>query len=454
MRIDQEIIKEGVFWLEGQEDADLQGVITIKENEPIILQLNGSFNIKGSVFGRPHVGRVLGRIEKYGFVTLDGCFYIRQSFDYNSYDKSTLHVNSAYLGIAMKGNDDLQLNSLTFSCDSLDSWVGITGIKFDHVPKDGYYNLSYKKPDDISIEIGEGLSLSICFGASLPGVPIITEAGFKSRAYIRISSIDKSGFEELDKIAHKIVAFLSIAVGKQLVISDVVGSINGESSKVSVYYQSNKYTIANDLKNKDMIFKFSFVKGRFEEFIKNWLSFYDIALPAISLYFSSINKQHGLIEGRFISLVQGLETYHRTISTEKVMTEDEFAKLTKEILDSCPKEHRSWLEGRVRTGNEISLVKRIKRMIEPFKDYIGTSALVGKLSNKITTTRNYLTHYNSTYEAQSAKGLELYKLIMFMECLFMLHFLKAMGMTDDDISAIMKINFSPLKDNLDYSIDR
>lgn len=454
MRIEQAIIKEGVFWLEGQEDADVQGVITIKENEPIVLQLSGSFNIEGSVFGRPHVGRVLGRIEKYGYVTLEGCFYISQSFNYDSFDRSTLHVNSAYLGIAMKGNDDLQLNSLTFSCDSLDNWVGITGIKFEQVPKDGYYNLSYKKPDDISIEIGEGLSLSICFGASLPGSPIITEAGFKSRAYIRISSIDKSDFEELDKIAHKIVSFLSIAVGKQLVISDVLGTIKGEQSKVRVFYQSNKYAIADDLKNKDMIFKFSFVKDRLEEFIKNWLSFYDIASPAISLYFSSINKQHGLIEGRFISLVQGLETYHRTISTEKVMTEDEFAILTKEILDSCPEQHRSWLENRVKTGNEISLVKRIKRMIEPFKDYIGTSALVGKLSNKITTTRNYLTHYNSTYEAQSAKGLELYKLIVFMECLFMLHFLKAMGMTDDDISAIMKINFSPLKNNLDYSMDR
>lgn len=89
------------------------------------------------------------------------------------------------------------------------------------------------------------------------------------------------------------------------------------------------------------------------------------------MYFSTKVGAQKYIDGIFLSLVQGLETYHRRISSEQLMNSDDFNKLVEIILKNCPEENKEWLYGRLRYGNEINLAKRIKSIIEPFKNFLG-----------------------------------------------------------------------------------
>ncbi|WP_289846767.1 HEPN domain-containing protein [Colwellia sp. E2M01] len=147
-------------------------------------------------------------------------------------------------------------------------------------------------------------------------------------------------------------------------------------------------------------------------------------------------------------MAQGLETYHRRTSDEKLMDSSEFDSLVSTISESCPEEHAKWLSGRLMHGNEINLGKRLKRIIDPFKDKLGSSKDRGKLLRKIVDTRNYLTHYSENLKDNAAGGEELWNLYQKMEVIFQLHFLKVLGFNDEEIESVVE-NSYPLKQKID-----
>lgn len=110
-------------------------------------------------------------------------------------------------------------------------------------------------------------------------------------------------------------------------------------------------------------------------------------------------------------------------------------------MDSCPDEHLDWLKGRLMHGNEINLSKRLKRIIEPFKEHLGTSKERSKILRKIVDTRNYLTHYSENLESESAKGRDLWILCQKMEVIFNLHFLNIIGFTSEEVNKTIKNSY-------------
>jgi hypothetical protein len=126
------------------------------------------------------------------------------------------------------------------------------------------------------------------------------------------------------------------------------------------------------------------------------------------------------------------------------MKPEAFELLISTVLKACPDEHIDWLKGRLIHGNEINLGKRLKKIIEPFKEHLGTSKERSKLLRKIVDTRNYLTHYSDNLESESAKGRDLWILCSKMEAIFNLHFLSVIGFTAEEIKRVVE-NRYPLK---------
>ena len=129
------------------------------------------------------------------------------------------------------------------------------------------------------------------------------------------------------------------------------------------------------------------------------------------------------------------------------MDSNEFESLVSEIIKACPEQHMEWLKRRLMHGNEINLGKRLKRIIEPFKDKLGSRKERNSLLRKIVDTRNYLTHYNEDLKESAAQDRELWGLCQKMEVIFQLHFLKVIGFSDEEISAVIE-NCYPLKRKL------
>jgi hypothetical protein len=459
MRIEEEYKKTGYFWLPEKEGNKIPGILSIDNGGRIELEIVGHFNesIK-SLIDDDDLSRIIGHVEKDGLVTLNDCFYTKKNFSFGGISKSTVLVNRVLSGAAWGNNEAVTFNTFSFSVDCLDEWVGISGINVDNDWGSGTATISYNPPEEIAIVLDNGMKLEICFAYTPPGFPNLTEAKVTQRAYFRLESEGLRDISDFISIAFKITNLMCFAMDENVAIKNV-SAISSEIQHdgthgktypvpISIYYQSIPFSEKLPKKSQhEMLFNFGAIKTNTQQVFNNWLNAYEYLSPALGLYFSAKDGAQKYLDGKFLALAQGLETYHRRTSSETLMDKESFESLVAEILKGCPEEHLDWLKGRLMHGNEINLGKRIKKIIEPFKDHLGTSNERSKLLRKIVDTRNYLTHFNETLHDESAQGRDLWVLCMKMEVIFNLHFLKVLGFTDEEINGVVE-NCHPLKQKL------
>ncbi len=78
-----------------------------------------------------------------------------------------------------------------------------------------------------------------------------------------------------------------------------------------------------------MLFRFPQIANKAENIINKWLLAYETIDPDLNLYFSFKAGEHKYLDSNFLALVQGIETYHRRTSDEKLMEESLFHDLVK-----------------------------------------------------------------------------------------------------------------------------
>ena len=206
---------------------------------------------------------------------------------------------------------------------------------------------------------------------------------------------------------------------------------------ISLYYASLPYTkIEPKIDWHRMLFRFGQIREDAERIVNSWFDAYDEIEPALNLYFSTKTGAHKYLDGKFLALAQGLETYHRRTSNEKLMDEAVFKELTENLIKQCREENQDWLSGRLQHGNEVNLGRRIKSIIEPFKEFLGTSKERNKLIRTIVDTRNYLTHYEKSLDSVAASGRDLWLLCLKMEAIFQLHLLQVLGFTQAEVKSV------------------
>ena len=454
MRVEEEYKRTGYFWLPEKEEK-IPGILTINDGGKIELEIVGLFDESiEALNGDDNLSRIIGHVEKDGMVTLENCFYTRKNFSFGGISKSKVLVNQVLSGAAWDKDEKVTFNTLSFSVDCLDEWVGISGINVDNDLDNRTATISYAPPQDISFLLDNGMEIWLCFAYTLPGFPCLKEAKITQRAYFKISSSSLCELSEFTTLAFKITNLMCFAMDETVSIKNLSATSSeimrnvGEKKHpqaIKIYYQSNPYTEKEPSKSwHDMLFTFGTIKNNLKQIFNNWINAYEYLSPALGLYFSTKTGAQKYLDGKFLALAQALETYHRRTSEETLMEPKEFDILVNNILKDCPEDNSEWLKGRLMHGNEINLGKRIKKIIEPFNKHLGTSKERGKLLRKIVDTRNYLTHYNDALKDKAANDRDLWVLCLKMELIFNLHFLKVIGFTDDEIENVVK-NPQPLK---------
>ena len=292
------------------------------------------------------------------------------------------------------------------------------------------------------------MRLLITFHWTLPGAPIIKEARISQKTYFQLVSEEERELKEFTSVVHKITNFLCFATDQIVSLDDMEATSDnlrqdfgeGRTKKVSIsiYYSSLPYSKDEPkIRQHDMLFGFGKIQSDVQEKIKNWMEAYEKVAPALDLYFLAKMGMQTYLEARFLALAQGLEAYHRRTSDEKRIDEAEFDELVENLVNQCPEEHREWLSRELKYGNEVNLRKRLRGIINSFKEVIGNRAKRENLINRIVNTRNYLTHYDLSLESKAAKDEELWPLCLKMELLFQLHFLQLIGFSREQIDSLL-----------------
>jgi len=456
MRIEEEYVRIGYFWIPENEDRKIPGTLTILNGGNIMLEVVGLFDESiQAINGNDDLSRIIGHIEKDGLITLDDCYYTEKNISFGGISKSIIYVKRVLIGVTYNKDEPVTFNSLSFSVDCLDEWVGISGIKASYDWENKSADITYMPPDNIGYQLSNGMQLAICFASTLSGSPNTIEAKITQRAYLKLVSEDLRPLSDFTNVVYKLTNLMCFAIDATVTLKNLIATSSeiqiemGEGERypvpVRVYYPSIPFSEeAPKVRWHQMLFRYGTIKSNAQDVFNKWIHAYEIIAPALSLYFSTKSGAQKYLDGKFLALAQGLETYHRRTSDEKLMDSNEFESLVSNLIEACPEQNKEWLEGRLKHGNEINLGKRLKRIIEPFQDKLGSTKERKRLLRKIVDTRNYLTHYNEDLKDSAAQGSELLGLCQKMEVIFQLHFLKVIGFSDDEISTVIE-NCYPLK---------
>ena len=460
MRIKEEFKGSGDFWLPSEPDRKVHGTLSISDGGTIELEVDGLFNDEIEALLRDRlepIERIVGDID--GLVTLDDCYYKTQTISLGGgRSKSFIHVGRVFTGVGYDEGESPCFNTLTFSVEGIDEWVGISGINVEPHFEESAATISYQRPEDISINLDNGMRLLITFHWTPPGAPIIKEAKISQKTNFKLVSEDARELDDFISVVRKITHFLCFAMDQTVSLDGMEATADnlrqdlgeGQTRRVpvNIYYSGLPYSKDEPrIHQHDMLFGFRQIQNDAERIINNWIKAYKKITPSFNLYFLAKMGMQTYLEERFMALVQGLEAYHRRTSDEKRMDEAEFEGLIENLIEKCPEEHREWLSRELKYGNEVSLRRRLRDIIKPFKDIIGNRTKRENLIDRIVNTRNYLTHYDPCLESETAEGQDLWNLCVNMELLFQFHFLQLIGLRREQIDSLLA-NSLPLRRRL------
>ena len=440
MRIKKKVERTGLFWLPAEPDRKVPGRLSISDGGYIELGLIGSL-----VAFSERVERIIGQIEREGSVTLDDCFCTSEKSS-QGIEKSLIRVNLACTGILHDEDDVPLINSLIFSVEGIDEWIGISGIKFDHQSEKGSTTVLYQQPPDISFDLGRGLHLSIVFRHSWSvKMPLIREAKINQKTYFKLVSQNPLELTTLTRVAEKITTFLCFAIREIVCLDSMSASIDDSqrdedeqktrAMPIDVYYPSWPYSKRKPKVDQIKLFEFEHIRNNAERIIRNWINGDQEIASAFNLYiWTQIRKAQHLDE-RFLTLVRGLEKLHRQISS--------FEQLVEPPVSECPEERGKCLKKESKNTKRVILRSRLNSLIEPYKDLICEKNEPDELTTRIVGLRNYLTHLDPALKS-AFKGEELPLLCHKIELLFQIHFLDLVGFRREKIRTIIR-HVAPLQ---------
>lgn len=458
MRIKKEFKESGYFWMPSAPDKKLPGTLSISDGGIVDLEIvemfeSGNYweNLDKEPTFRRNFKRIVGRTET-SEITLDGCIFNGgNSYFRTGLSKSLLHVDRVFTGVKYDEDEIPRFKILIFSVDGINEWIGTSG--FD-VEKHGQGKIiSFQHPEPVSFNLANGMELSIKFNQVRSGSLSPREDRITQRTYFQLVSQDARELDAFTSVVKKIITFLSFAIGNitspdsieatpenpppLTLMQKDLGYDKIGRLPINIFYSSQPYSKDTARISFNTLFKYEQIQNDAEKAICNWINAYEKIAPAFDLYFLAQMRTQPSLNAIFLTLVTGLETYHRRTSEEKEMDEVEFEELVENIIENCSEEKKNWVKGKLTFANEIVLRKRIKRLIEPFKDLFGNNEKRKKLIKKIVDTRNYLTHYDLSLESKAAKNEDLRILCQKMEILFQFHFLQLIGFSREEIDSIV-----------------
>lgn len=453
MRIENNITQNGFFWMPDTPDIKVPGHLEISDGGIITLNIFGSLFkellYNNTLFDSRKKLRIHGNVETHGNITLDNCVYTQMKLTVSNIHSFTFSAQIVFLGYLYNNDDKILYNRFRFTIEGLDKWINTSGIDFKYNKQYKSGIIQYQELEPITIKLENEMSLSILFfvNHSLT-LNTDSEVYIKEKVFFELYSEKATHFEDFDIIAHKLNKLICFALNEIVSIQKISADNNsiiedhqdsGQTLKnIIIIYQSNLFqNKIPQINIHEALFNYSKIKNRYQRFINQWIKLSKVFNPALSLFLSVKSNNYKSSNSKFLALVQALETFHRRLNpNKKLMDDNEYEKLSTTLRSLCPKNYLSWLDNKIKYGNEVSLRNRLKDISRDIKKITGYE-VEKKIIGRITDTRNYYTHYNKSLEEKISRGEELHNLCENMEAMFQLLLLRFLGFDESEIKELI-----------------
>ena len=381
-------------------------VLELHIPEPIIV--NNTFNLKNIV--------IYGTTVTGAKVSLINCSY-RNMHSYVSYGKTIVIFMCQFLiwGQYVEKN----LKALYVTLENAVRWSGLSGIEQSSFVE-GYFDvIKYKNEKKINFNYGDfNIKLYPSYINKMSGNPIPEKGEICERLVLKIEGKESGNIFEHFNIVKDFLNIISFCINDNVNILQIKCETNDSyqilSSGEKIYHTFDVIGILKKKSISQQSFKIDFVTldEIKEKILPSFLEQYESFKPIIELYTLLIQNPDIPAYIQFLNIIQALESFHSRFICDSL-------KKYKALIDShygeteSDKFYKRFLLPEQQDGNEdfIALTSRInhcftkldKSVFDYFKD--------GYISDKLTDTRHYFTHYSKAKFKKSFQGENLDKAI-------------------------------------------
>jgi hypothetical protein len=445
----EEFEHSGEWWLPHTPNKTKKGLLKFSPINGASLSLNGSLEDNYNQLETRYYDIIHGRTWDDKIITLWKCSYMGSFVDIRVILEGW-HFNKA---------EDIKFASVDIHYSYLEDWLDrYSGFRVSPAIKERGTDVSYREPIAINSHINQDYSLEIQSHFKSQGLIAGTKRiNMQQEITVNIGSIgskQERSFDEYMHIKNRFRDFLTLAISESVQTLSFEGKVRTQKNEqgkpvsstdttVKIFYRTTNfvYPLAKISKH-NILFKYSDISDRFADLLSNWFSREEILEPVYDLYFGILHDPDMYLSNQFLSVMQGIETYHRRTRRNNELPTKEHKERLDSIVNSTPTKYKEWLESKLKFSNERVLQDRLEELINDIFASIADLLVENKTDfiKDLKRTRNYFTHYDPDAEKKAAKDDELARLtgramLLLQSCL-----LHELGFGIDQIESIIKKN--------------
>lgn len=404
----------GKWWLPEHPENQVPGTLKYTPDEGLVLELDGHLQAssKTQAFHFPFVDHeiVLGTSNAGTYCTLFKT--VGRGLSLKS-SNEIVHTGIyaaefAFIGQHYTTPSAMVFGDVDISFTNFTNWVNKHPFSTKSSANQSKHVVEYEAPDDISFSLHSemaSLYVQIVHKLILNGSNS-TSFLMKYRPHLRLSTSTPIQYQKYHSIILHILKLLSFLVGESVYVKSIVTKHPQSGDRVSIIYNQKHADYKNNIPHYKMILLLSDIQDNLQHVMIEWFNQYYLLKPTIDLFLGLVSLPRIYLEFKFLALVQAIESYHRAVMNGKYMDDSSWMDLVPVIEAAIPsnleQSHIDSLKGKIKYGNEYSLRKRLREVIEQIDQPIRKMLQIyGKKEttlyiDKIVNTRNYYTHYSGS----------------------------------------------------------
>ena len=402
----------GIWWLPEQPENQVPGTLKYTPDGGLVLELDGHLQTVGGTQTVPlavtHHELVLGTSNLGTHCTLVKA--TKRGFSINATNEIThtevFTSEFAFFGQHFTAPGAIEFDDANIIFTSFTNWVNKHPFLTKVSENQSKHVVEYNEPNDISfplhseqvsvyVQIVHNLILNSTHGTSFL---------MEYRPHLRLFTDKTIQYQEYHSIIMHILKLLSFFVGRSVYVESIVARHPQSGNEVSIIYVQKHADYKSNIPHHKMILSLDDIHDYMQHVVVEWFNKYQLIKPTIDLFLGLMSIPKIYLEFKYLALVQAIESYHRATMDGKYMDDSIWKKLIPEIEASIPshltESHKSSLKSKIRYGNEYSLRKRLKEVIDSVGPsirkmlHIYTTKETKVYVDRIVDTRNYYTHYS------------------------------------------------------------
>ena len=419
----KEFEAQGHFWLPAYSDTMVAGKFAFRPGDEILLELTGQLKqpAPGPLQARVYPV-IMGTLVNGEKLTLLDAFEQSHQFGAGFGDFTRVVANGALIGdhIAQPESELFHGCRAGFTCFA--EWCGIRPISVcsGKTSKRGTrYKATCDPAPPLVIEVPTPkLTLRMCGWLSSPSQNWCA-LNWQYRWLLEISPAKPARLDWLKRLVFHFQILMCMLVGEPVaVVHESFQKPEPEPEKWGPTRDIEHLFVQRVTRAKDGLLPEQMLCplpeiANLDAFVGKWYARMDRMRVVYDLLFEDFRDGYGVLEAGFLGMAQAVEAYHRRTSSKSYMPKKDWKKVERALGGAIPSEvsssHRESLRSRVHYGNEFSFRKRVQLLLRRLPKKLVKRLTVNPSAfvNKVTDTRNYLTHYDANLKCNSYEGEQL-----------------------------------------------